>query len=265
MIAVNVDEASINKIMDAVGRIDTIKDLPFIASTALNDTAFGALRKLQREIPSYIDRPTPFAINSLYVSKATKSRPEASIQWRAFGQRRPSVGRALYFQTFGGERKAKGFESALQVRLGLPWSTRVVPTKNAPIDGYGNVPGKVYTQVLSYLRANQSGIGDKPSGPLNARQRRARAKAAFKVFAVYGGRIKGTGQPTRLPDGIWERQSFGALGSGFRQLFFFTTSVKYRSRFPADQIVDSYVVDAFPRHLEEAIDKAIKARANFSG
>lgn len=238
------------------------KDLPYATSVAANKTADRALKKLQRDLPQQLDRPTPFALRSLFVRKATKAKPEATIEWRSFGGRSFGAGRPLAVQADGGVRGKKGFEQALQGVGMMPRGWFAVPSDNALKDAYGNVPGRLYTQILSYLRADRSGTQNRPVNANTKRKRTRQAKRISKFFAVHSGRVIGSSQPTKLGAGIYERIA-SAFGAAYRQLFFFIPQMSYRKRAEIAQSVERYAPTIFPDEFEKAMRQSIETRSKF--
>lgn len=249
--------------LEAIGS----KDFNFIARRALNTTAERTLKHLQNEIPKYIDRPVPFTIRSLFVRGAKKSGPlEASIEWRSFAKGSFGSGRALAPNIEGGDRRQKGFEKALSAFRYLPSGWHAIPTKEVKKDAFGNVPGKYYTQLLSYLSADRSGTQNRPSSPTNGRQRKRQAKRVSKFFVVLYGQVVGSPPQSgvrRLSDGIYERVTTG-FGQAYRQIFFFAQALDYKPVFPAYDVVNKYTSQVFPIEIENAIDLAIKTRQKFN-
>jgi hypothetical protein len=252
------------------------RDLPFVVSSALNNVAFKAMPEIKKQIEAHIDRPTSFVLNSLKIVKASKQNLSALIEWRNFAGKSFSAGRQLEPQVHGGGRKAKGFERLLRSYNYLGSGDFVVPADGVASDPFGNVPSGTYTKVLSFLKADPSGtqtIANDISQFANAKGNRAavnryrerKRRAAAKYFVVSKGQIIGTGQPTRLPNGIYERTTTngGKRNSTFRALFFFVSSVRYSKRLPLDEFISTFVFNSLPKAIDEAIEFAAKARASF--
>lgn len=216
---------------------------------AANETGFYIQNKLKKEMPRYLDKPVPFTINSLFVFKAKATNVEASVEWREFAGKGTPAGRYLIPQVEGGTRKQKRFEKGLQAAGLMPTGYFVVPTKDAPIDGYGNVKGSFYARVLSFLRADQSGTQNRTT---NAKARNRR-KSKSEYFSV----IQGVGN-NPLPSGVYERVRF-AFGQGFRRIFSFVKTVRYDKRFPFYEIANTAARDKFPAKLKDAIDKRLNS------
>jgi hypothetical protein len=251
----------------------SVSEWPKILQYASNETGFYVLNKFKQQMPHFIDRPTPFTLNSMFVKKATGNSLETTVQWKDFtGSGSIPAGKYLTPEVYGGARKQKRFERALQAAGLLPSGYVAVPTKDAPVDSYGNVPGGYITQILSYLKANPDytqnrqvqrlkrmstgslikGIGHAVinRGQLAAKEAAAK-KRGKKFFAVIRGR---DGNP--LPSGIYERVNF-SLGSGVRRIFAFVPVATYRVTFPFYDIGSEAAISKFPSKLDEAIARAI--------
>lgn len=244
-----------------------------ILQSAANETGFYVLNKYKQQMPHYIDRPVPYTLNSMFLKKATKTNPEATVQWKEWsGTGAVPAGKYLQPEVFGGNRSQKRFEKALARSGLLPEGWVAVPTKDAPKDNFGNVPGGYITKILSYLKANPdaqqnrqiqrlrkkrtvSFIREFAKAALNkdkilAREERAR-KRGQKFFAVIRGRDNNP-----LPSGIYERANL-TLGSAIKKVFSFVPAASYRVSFPFAEIGDQAARAKFPEKLDEAIQKAL--------
>lgn len=248
---------------------------PDILQEATNETAFYVLNKFKQQMPNYIDRPTPFTLNSMFVKKANVNNIDASVQWKDWtGSGSIPAGKYLTPEVYGGARKQKRFEKALQNAALMPAGYVAVPTKDAPIDNYGNVPGGYITQILSYLKANPDftqnrqvaklkkistgsllkGIGKAAFNRQALAEKEAKARSRLrKFFAVISGR---NGNP--LPSGIYERVNM-TLGSAIKRVFDFVPVATYKVTFPFYDIGTSAANDKFPSKLNEAIAKRLGA------
>jgi hypothetical protein len=69
------DFRPMTRALDDLGK----KQVPFAAASALNATAQAAQIRVKRELPSILDRPTPFTMNAIGVERATKGKLEARV------------------------------------------------------------------------------------------------------------------------------------------------------------------------------------------
>lgn len=127
--------------------------LPFAIASALTATAQKIKEAEIEEMGDVFDRPTPFTLNSLYVSPATKRNLVASAYFKDFAPKGTAAGKYLKPQIEGGARSLKRMERALQSKGLMPTGTFAVPGAQAPLDAYGNVPGPFIVRMLSDLQA----------------------------------------------------------------------------------------------------------------
>lgn len=212
----------------------------FYLSKAANDTAFYVRTRLQNEMPKYIKNPVPFTLNSIQVIKGDKKSPEASVRWKKEVNGR-SAGRYLIPMTDGVPRGLKGFESLLMRSGNMPIGYYTVPTKDAPLNVFGNVPQAYLNKMLSYLRA----MGD-PRDNRSYKKKFAINRARF--FSVLPR------SNNRLPPGIYERRET-AFGSAIRPIFFFKEKLNYRAVFPFKEITATAAKAKFQPALSDAIIK----------
>ncbi|MGZ6477673.1 MAG: hypothetical protein ACXWQE_00145 [Bdellovibrionales bacterium] len=259
--------------------IDQLKELApdkwqKILSDASNETGFYVLNKYKQQMPNYIDRPTPFTLNSMFVKKSKPTTLDTSVQWKDWtGSGSIPAGKYLTPEAFGGQRRQKRFERALQAKGLIPAGWVAVPTKDAPKDSYGNVPGGYITKILSYLGASPDYQQNRQINRLKkmstvnlikgvaktamnfkavqAKEDRAK-KRAQKFFAVIKGR---RGNP--LPSGIYERANM-TLGSAIKRVFNFVPIATYRVSFPFYEIGTEAANSKFPSKVAEAVEKSLK-------
>lgn len=190
------------------------------AQQTANRIAMQGVRDIQAEMRKVFDRPRRETLNAL--KWVDNSGPgEATIAWRddgIVGKGTVTPSRWLRVQITGGARGQKGAERRLQMaRAGAGGQTLyLVPTKYAPTDAYGNVPGSRMTKILSDLEA-LGGAGQGFDGNRKA-GRRSRGKLRNEqYFAIWPP------GHSDLPPGIYQR--FGRSGKGYvRPVFVFAKS-----------------------------------------
>lgn len=222
----------------------------FATAVALTRTAIDDVRpKIRAEMVRVFDRPTPYTLNSMFVKGATKASLEARVWLKdnPFGKGTPAD-RYLAPQIFGGERRQKGLERALQAaRLMLPGQF-AVPAAGAQLDAYGNVKRSQIVQIMSQLRA-QVGAGYESRASNSAASRRTVARQGQTYFAL-------PVQTRGLRPGVYLKKRF-AHGSAIRPVFLFVGQVRYRQRLRFFEVGETAARIAFPRHFEAAIERAI--------
>ena len=211
------------------------KQLPFAAAKALTLTAKAAQDEILRAMPRFIDRPTPYTLNSTYVKPATKDRLEAEVGFRDSSPKGTPAFKYLTPEVYGGRRRVKRFELALRAIGVLPPGMFAMQGEGARIDAHGNMSPRQIEQILSALRASRDPYQNRPGGRRTL------------YFAVRPG--------GRLWPGIYMRA--GATGSAVLPVLIFAREPSYRSRFPFYSIVLERVEHEFEAQLAKAIDGAI--------
>jgi hypothetical protein len=237
------------------------RQVPYATAKALTKTAQDIKAEELREVQRTIDRPTPYAINSLRVDPATKNKLEATVRFKDksdAGKGNPAANFMLP-QAEGGKRNIKRFESALQ-RIGvLPQGMYIVPGEACPLDAYGNIPGSFIVQILSYFRAfgeqgYRANITDKRKAALAKGSKRKRTMG-YEYFVSYG---KGTWSGRQhLPAGIYKRVAF-ARGNAIKPIMMFVKEPTYQKRFPFYEIAQKTTKKNIVSNFNEAMDEAIK-------
>lgn len=113
-------------------------DIPNITRIALNETATRVKELEQVQMRKSFDRPKPQTIKSIYVQFAKKNYPIARITFRDWAQE------FIYRNIVGGIRRVKN---------------TAVPTVNARLNQFGNIPGRKQGVVKGkQFRATINGI-----------------------------------------------------------------------------------------------------------
>lgn len=222
------------------------RQIPFALASALTASAQKVREAEKAEMQAVFDRPTRFTLNSLFVDRATKTRPMAIVY---FKQPRSGGKHYLLPQVYGGVRPQKRFEKRLENAGLLPrgWVTR--PGKGARLDSSGNMSRGQINQVLSVLQAQ----GDSYSNTTKRSAKRARKPRGFFASTQQGrAQARNGGQ---LPLGVWERVGGGAQ---VRNILFFVPSATYRKRFRFHEVALRTHAAHFPALLQVAINKAVE-------
>lgn len=218
------------------------RHLPEAYAEAANTTGriiHGALRS---EMQESFDRPTPWTLGGLRFKMATRSRPEVNIWLEEFGGKGTASGRYLTPQIEGGPRRHKRFERALILSGLMPGHMFAVPTSQAPLDGYGNVPGSFITRMLSDLRA----FGEQGYRANRRAGRRKGSKARNAFFVPPRG-------SSTLKPGVYWRLANGMVVP----VFIFTRAPRYEKRFDfygtARRVYDRYAAREMTRALAKRV------------
>jgi len=129
----------------------------YAVSTALNDTAFDAKKRLAEHAKRVFNNPRPMTINSGYVyNKSTPETLRAKIGLKDFLPKGTDPEIYLRPQIYGGGRAQKRFEKALIRKFpAFGRSAYFVPAMQNTefLDRYGDLRGSLVTQMLSHLQA----------------------------------------------------------------------------------------------------------------
>jgi hypothetical protein len=117
---------------------------------------------MRAEMERVFDRPTPYTLNAVYGSYASKRRLEAHLLLKDNRRQRCRPRRGQQGHRGGGLPAARdrGRRPAAQAGRGgaaraglLPAGLFLVPGREAPLDAYGNVPHGFIIRMLSDLQA----------------------------------------------------------------------------------------------------------------
>jgi hypothetical protein len=244
MLAININDngtvqAAINALTDLQRR-----QLPFASARAITKTAIQAKAELREEMARVFDRPTPFALNSLRIQSATKTRLEARVwlkdEWSVGSKGTPAT-KYLAPEIFGGGRGQKSMERALHQAGILPSGMVCVPAINAELDAYGNLPPGQIVQMLSSLGVMQ----DIWARQTRRSMRRHRTPSEFFVMT----------QRNHVPFGIYRRK-----GSVVKPFIHFVKAPRYQPRFEffdvAQKVVDRDLARNFNESMRQALETA---------
>lgn len=229
------------------------EQMPYATAVALTRTAKAAKEEIERQLPSLIDRPTPYTMRGFRLYPATKRKLLAEVDFRpAFGKG-TSARDYLSPLVYGGERKLKAFERSLKQAGLLPSGYAALPGAAAKIDGYGNMaPGQI-VQILSYFKAfGEQGYSANMTDKKRAALARGSKRTGKRGVAYFSGR-PGNG---RLPLGIWQRISFGAAGSAIKPVIIFLPKPTYRQQLDVPGIAKRVIDERFAQELKIAVGQA---------
>lgn len=254
LLAVSIDvQSEVSRLGKQVSLL-TDRNLSFMVARAMTRSAQAAQETLKRDMPRFIDRPTPFTLNSTYVRFAKPSNLSVEVGFRQFAPKGTPAGRYLEPMAAGGGRRLKSSERQLQAAGVLPAGRFLVPTGVTPLrlNQYGNLTGGTYTQVVSRLR----GFGQQGYTANVSRSARSQAKRRERDYFV--------GRPGGLPLGVYarlgKRPANGGLARGFHTVFYITRQPQYRATFPIRQILSDGFEQAWPRELRQAFSAEVASK-----
>lgn len=263
MIKINVDTSGLMRLRAEVNGMG--KQVRFATMRALNAAAFKAKQETEREIVKAFDSPTPWVQKSVRYVKATKDRLEAQVDFDAWGNKQGvTASSVLNAEIYGGSRRMKRFEKALNARGILPSGMVCVPGDRVPRDSYGNISPGLINQVLSWFdafgemgyRANMYAAGREK------RWRSTKKKTGFEFFAIQG-------KIGKLLPGIYIRKNYGSEArarvahlkhDAAYPVFIFVRTTNYKRRLDfygmAEKVARAEFDAQFPAMLTEAMRTA---------
>lgn len=232
----------------------TERQVPYATALALNKTADAVKDAEIKEMKDVFDRPTPITLDSLFVKRATKYQLTATVGIKDFMGKGTPASKWLAAQIKGGSRHLKKFEKALQSVGALPPGYFVVPGSACKLDQYGNIPGSLITQLLSYFNAFPE-MGYRAN--MTAKRRALLAKGSAKKGTQ--GVVYFVGQPAggKLPLGIWARYTFHA-GSAIKPVLIFVRHAQFQKLFDFEYVARKTVEKEFPAQFRAAIAEAMR-------
>lgn len=252
------------------------KQARFAAAWALNGAAFKAREDWRQEMARVFDRPKPYILNSIYVTRrATPASLIAEVLPRYAGGKGVDPAKVLQAEVMGGPRRPKRFEIALQRKGLLPSGFGAVPAKWLVTDpsigdGHGGVRGSFIVRLLSYFEAFGE-VGYRANANDKSRRRRAKRGKSERGFSTIRGveyfisRGRGefsgrgawrNGQQQRLPAGIWQRS--GIHGVDIKPVFLFVPLPRYRVRLDLTALRRRAREEHFPPLFAQAFRRAME-------
>lgn len=226
----------------------------FAVIKALTRTASAARVAVQVEMRKVFDRPTPYTLNSIFVSSATRANPVARV-WikddRA-GSGTPAT-KYLLPQIEGGTRNRRASERRFEAVGVLPRGWFIVPGARAKRDQFGNWSNGELKQVLSWFQAAQPTSGYSANLTPERRKRLKKGtkkRRGFEYFAVRPGEKAARW----LRPGIYRKTKFG-FGGAIEPIAIFVQRVTYRQRLDFYGVVQRTAEQQFPLSLARAIDE----------
>ncbi len=214
-----------------------LQEHPFIMKKAitfaLDDTAEKMKQAQVEEMKKVFDNPRPYTLNAVFVKKARgEGSLSAGIAFREFGVKGTPAYKYLTPQIYGGPRRMKRHERALDAKGLLPDGSQTAQGRNYPKDQYGDITGGAYTRMLAELDA----LPEMPGGRKSFQKKRQARSGNFFIFTP-----KGASQPA----GIAERR-----GDNITIMLRFIAPHTYKPIYDFDGVARQTALLEFPRQLE---------------
>lgn len=240
--------------------------VPFVKAAMLTRLAVLSKAAVQKQMPVAFDRPTPFTQRGVFVKSATRAQPLAEVFFPDSAEQGGKAVREYLQPGVKGspKRRQKRTEFLLSRTGWLPpgWVTTPGSStdKLGMIDGYGNLKGRIYAQIINVLQIKRA--ESKTARGVSAKSQ-ARAKkmgVQSEWFAVQPGKnalAKGGGW---LPPGVYRRgNGKGKDGGTLHQVLKFVQKAAYRPLLDVEGTVRQAVLDGQQQAFSEAI-KSVAAR-----
>lgn len=223
------------------------KELSTALRNAINDTARDVIKRQESEISRVFHKPTPKVQRPYFLDKATKEQLTAEIRIKdVFGK---GTGRAIpntlepHIPGFKSSRQSKGMETRLRAKGLLGANEYLVPSRTMKLNSYGNISGALASKMLNDLWAFSEVAGFDSNT--------SEAKSRF-----IWGEIKPRGKsPIK---GIWLTSRFKGRKQNALMMMVVRGAPTYGKRLRFHEIGRREVDKVFYRHLESAIDHAIR-------
>jgi hypothetical protein len=221
-------------------------EVPYAAATFLTRMAVLSRDALPGHMASRFDRPTPFTQRRVSFSPASASRLRAMFgvpqSDEASGRQTSEYLRPGAFGTPARHQKKSEYLLSRNGYLPLGWVMVPGSFMKNKLDGYGNVPGSYYKQVIRDLQIKNTKGPPKPRFAAAGR-RAARMGVASEFFAVGAGASfqAAAGRALNsdgggLPPGVYRRRGVG--GRRLDQYFLFVRRAKYEKRIDLGKVAE---------------------------
>lgn len=216
---------------------------------AMTLAAYDSRDHLKAVTPRYVDRPTKWTTNAVFVQPAKPGNLTARFGFKDKAVKGRAAAQYLQPMVAGEPRGFKRHEEAMQATGVLRGYEYTVPVDVHPLklNAYGNLSAATYTQVLSRL----GGLREQGSlGNVSGARRSQRKRRQADYFV---------GEPGGLPRGIYARVGprprNGGLARGFHTVFYITRQPRYQATFPVRQILSKKFAEKFPSIFERLVFK----------
>lgn len=146
-----IDIRGIKEFKERVDRLAK-KQVPYALASALNSTAYGAMKYEQAEIKDSFDRPTPWVQKGVLYQKASTSSLASFTRLADDRDRKGDVRSILEPHVYGGGRAIKRSERRMRHTGAMGGGQFLVPGPGAPIDSHGNISGPQMKQLLGFAQ-----------------------------------------------------------------------------------------------------------------
>lgn len=260
---INITFQGLNDIISSMDDLAR-KQVPYALSRALNRTAESIIWAEQQQLKIHVKGgPTAWTLGSLFIDRATKSKPNATIgfkdKWSIKvtttnkGQGTPAAN-YMYPLVEGGRRNPKGFESSLRWAYVLPHNMYVVPGAACPLDIHGNIPHGFIMKILSYFKASERYSGH-TSNITDAGRKKLKTGTKHQIGYEYFV-SDGKGKTKHLQPGIYIKYA-GRGPKIIKPILMFVKNPTYNRSLPfyetAQKMIDIKLQSNFNQEFSDAL------------
>lgn len=244
MFKLTTNNAALKTLQNALEQLDP-KNQKFAVAMAMTKTAKIAQTELKNQIETSFDRPNAYTKNSTFVQTATPKNLQAAVKikdavskGRAAGKNQPN--KFLNPQVYSGTRQQKGIEKKLGAIAPEMAGSIIVPTRNTPLDSYGNPTRGIYNKVVA-------GLVSKGKTP--------RGRASKTLYVVQKSGIYEINRDVQT-SGRGRTRRVRISNTGVKRIFSIAKRANYRQRLDFYGIVKKSVETNFRDQLIAAIQFA---------
>ena len=246
------------------------RKIKVITKSALNDAAYLASKKTVEAMIRVFDMPTPWILGSVRYKKATPEKLESQVDFDQWGNKQiVTAGMVLNAEIFGGRRKLKRHEVALQRAGILPPGMAIVPGAGAKLDQYGTMDSGQIKQIMAWFMAHgEQGYKSNMTDRTRDARRRGSKKTngiGFEFFVVKAGdrrtftRASGKTGTHKLQPGIYQRFFLGH-GTAIRPIMIFVSIPNYKQRLDFYGIARKAAEEEFQRSFDKYAKQLLTER-----
>lgn len=233
-----------------------LRRVPIATQRALLKTAQAVKAAEIAEMGRVFDRPTRWTLGAMKVGPTKDFTVRVGVLDPDGYYKRANF--YLGTQIYGGARKVKAFERALQRAGVMPAGWFAVPGEKAKMDAYGNQSVGEIKQILSWFNAAEPYAGSTQNMTDQTRAKRrkgSRKKRGFEYFAIMPFRRGSEG----LRPGIYRRTAF-AFGKAIEPVVIFVEKTRYKKRFNFIRVAESVKEKVFAQYFSDALERDVAAR-----
>lgn len=232
--------------------------VPFAIAKTLTTLAGDVQKRVVQQLPKSFDRPTDFTLRGVYTIRAEKANPVSTVYFPKSDTAAGKPGFALreYIQPGAqgtSARHQKRSENLLTRAGYLPMGWVTVPGSYGKtlLDGYGNMPGAYYKQIVNGLQVKRVEAKNYKSISAASQRRAQRMGVQTEFFAVAPGANKLGKNGGYLPSGVYRRTGPG--GTKLLQYLLFVKKASYRQRLDLKEVALATVQELAQQRWDETI------------